>query len=215
MMEAWRISARVSAIKNVDYAKFINNQKPMLNQSWPIICKKSNSPDQSKPRSLVCYQLGLIAVNSAKGFTSNTPAWFRSFTRHKHSLVDGLVFGFLTDFALIVIVMMIACRDWSAGLVLLLPSAFPAVCVFGGMGWIHQFLQTRGWGDLFIDIGYVMAPSVALGVTVDDVVHFMLWFKKGIHRRHDTQASCGVGLSRLCSSDVSKLGRHRDWLGGI
>jgi hypothetical protein len=25
-----------------------------------------------------------------------------------------------------------------------------------------------------------MAPSVALGVTVDDVVHFMLWFRRGI-----------------------------------
>ena len=31
-----------------------------------------------------------------------------------------------------------------------------------------------------IDIGTVMAPSVALGVTVDDVVHFMLWFRRGI-----------------------------------
>jgi hypothetical protein len=35
-------------------------------------------------------------------------------------------------------------------------------------------------GNLFIDIGTVMAPSVALGVTVDDVVHFMLWFRRGI-----------------------------------
>mgnify|MGYP003578923988 CR=1 FL=1 len=25
-----------------------------------------------------------------------------------------------------------------------------------------------------------MAPCVALGVTVDDIVHFMLWFRKGI-----------------------------------
>jgi hypothetical protein len=33
---------------------------------------------------------------------------------------------------------------------------------------------------MLVDIGTVMAPSVALGVTVDDVVHFMLWFRKGI-----------------------------------
>jgi predicted RND superfamily exporter protein len=64
--------------------------------------------------------------------------------------------------------------------VLLLPAAFPAVLVFGGMGWGNSFLKTFGSGSLLIDIGTVMAPSVALGVTVDDVVHFMLWFRRGI-----------------------------------
>ncbi|MGC4001744.1 MAG: MMPL family transporter [Pirellulales bacterium] len=98
----------------------------------------------------------------------------------QHSLMDGLVWGFLSDFALIVVVMMIFCRDWSAGMVLLFPSAFPAVVVFGCFGWIHHLLTSTGSGNLFIDIGYVMAPAVALGVTVDDVVHFMLWYKNGI-----------------------------------
>jgi predicted RND superfamily exporter protein len=64
--------------------------------------------------------------------------------------------------------------------VLLLPAAFPAVVVFGGMGWGNSLLKTYDIGTLLIDIGTVMAPSVALGVTVDDVVHFMLWFRRGI-----------------------------------
>ena len=108
------------------------------------------------------------------------PVSYRWSTRLQHSLMGGLVIGFLTDFAIIVLVMMIACRDWSAGMVLLLPSAFPAVVVFGGMGWIHHTLTERSWGELFIDIGFVLAPCVALGVTVDDVVHYLLWFRKGI-----------------------------------
>jgi hypothetical protein len=95
---------------------------------------------------------------------------------------------------LIVIVMMIACRDWSAGIVLLLPSAFPAVIVFGAMGWLHHFLKSRGIGNLYIDIGYVMAPSVALGVTVDDVVHFMLWFRKGISEGMNRKESVELAL---------------------
>ena len=41
-------------------------------------------------------------------------------------------------------------------------------------------LKSLDAGTLLIDIGTVMAPSVALGVTVDDVVHFMLWFRRGI-----------------------------------
>ncbi|MDX1944961.1 MAG: hypothetical protein SFU86_06105, partial [Pirellulaceae bacterium] len=31
-----------------------------------------------------------------------------------------------------------------------------------------------------VDIGSVMTPCVALGVTVDDVIHFILWFRRGI-----------------------------------
>ena len=88
----------------------------------------------------------------------------------QHSLLNDLIFGFFTDFALIVIVMMLVCRDWAAGPVLLLPSAFPAIVIFGAFGWL----------GIPVDIGSVMAPAVALGVTVDDVVHFMLWFRKGI-----------------------------------
>jgi predicted RND superfamily exporter protein len=64
--------------------------------------------------------------------------------------------------------------------VLLLPAAFPALLVFGGMGWINATLKSLDAGNMLIDIGTVMAPSVALGVTVDDVVHFMLWFRRGI-----------------------------------
>jgi len=84
------------------------------------------------------------------------------------------------DFAIIVAVMIVLCRAASAGLVLLLPAAFPALMVFGGMGWGNAILKSLNAGNLLIDIGTVMAPSVALGVTVDDVVHFMLWFRRGI-----------------------------------
>jgi uncharacterized protein len=178
--EIWRISARVSALKNVDYAAFITELKKSVE---PVIAD---------------YLQELYGHGKVKNaLASAMPSWVdpRGFRdqihieytgvvpliyKAQHSLMDGLVWGFLTDFALIVAVMMIVCRDWSAGAVLLLPSAFPAIVVFGSMGWLHNTLQTMGWGALWIDIGYVMAPAVALGVTVDDVVHFMLWFQRGI-----------------------------------
>lgn len=211
--EVWRLSARVSALKNVDYARFIADLREHVE---PVISgyligrqedyiagleqKAASLPsDEQAPllARLETEQAKLRTWQMRETLAAALPTWlnrndFRGeidvqYTgvvplvyKAQHSLMDGLVFGFLTDFALIVIVMMIACRDWSAGIVLLLPSAFPAVIVFGTMGWIHHILQRNGTGYLFIDIGYVMAPSVALGVTVDDVVHFMLWFRKGI-----------------------------------
>ncbi len=155
--ELWRISARVSALKNVDYDKFIDTLQARVT---PLIEEAQAEGTQ---------EIRVV-------YTGVVPLVYKA----QRSLVTGLLIGFLTDFALIVAVMMIACRDWSAGAVLLFPCAFPAIVVFGAMGWIHFFLKRAGVGDLYIDIGYVMAPCVALGVTVDDVVHFMLWFRKGI-----------------------------------
>jgi hypothetical protein len=184
--ELWRISARVSALEDVDYADFIGKLKEAVN---PVI--EAYRDDGAK---------GIEVA-----YTGVVPLVYKA----QHSLMDGLVIGFLTDFALIVMVMMIACRDWSAGMVLLFPSAFPAVVVFGSMGWIHWYLVQNGLGDLYIDIGYVMAPCVALGVTVDDVVHFMLWFRKGIREglnRHQSVMLAYHGCARAMYQSWAVIG---------
>jgi uncharacterized protein len=155
--ELWRISARVSAIKEVDYALF---QRDLSTKIDPILAD--------------------LAARGVKGISVDYTGLVPLVYKAQHSLLDGLIFGFVTDFAIIVAVMVLLCRAASAGLVLLLPAAFPAIMVFGCMGWGNALLKSMDWGTLLIDIGTVMAPSVALGVTVDDVVHFMLWFRRGI-----------------------------------
>ncbi|MEI6240713.1 MAG: MMPL family transporter [Planctomycetia bacterium] len=155
--ELWRISARVSATKEVDYALFRRDLQAKID---PIIAGLEKD--------------GVTGIKVE--YTGLVPLVYKA----QHSLLDGLITGFITDFAIIVAVMVVLCRAASAGLVLLLPAAFPAVMVFGGMGWGNALLKWLGTGNMLIDIGTVMAPSVALGVTVDDVVHFMLWFRRGI-----------------------------------
>ena len=175
-----------SALKNVDYADFIDKLKEQVN---PVLAQYRSA--------------GANGIDVA--YTGVVPLVYKA----QHSLMGGLVVGFLTDFALIVAVMIIACRDWSAGMVLLFPSAFPAVVVFGAMGWIHSFLMQNGWGDLYIDIGYVMAPCVALGVTVDDVVHFMLWYRKGIREglnRHQSIMLAYHGCARAMYQSWGVIG---------
>ena len=155
--ELWRISARVSAIQEVDYALFKADLQRKID---PILARLG---DEGVPGVAVDYT-GLV------------PLVYKA----QHSLLENLKIGFIFDFAIIVVVMIVLCRAVSAGLVLLLPAAFPAILVFGGMGWGNALFKWFQTGNLFIDIGTVMAPSVALGVTVDDVVHFMLWFRRGI-----------------------------------
>jgi predicted RND superfamily exporter protein len=164
--ELWRISARVSAVKEVDYALFKTDLRKKID---PILARLASEGTSG------------VAVD----YTGLVPLVYKA----QHSLLDGLKIGFIWDFAIIVAVMVVICRAASAGLVLLLPAAFPAVMVFGGMGWIHSLLKSLDAGTMLVDIGTVMAPSVALGVTVDDVVHFMLWFRKGISDGLDRRES--------------------------
>ena len=164
--ELWRISARVSAVQEVDYALF-----------------KADLQREIAPILAALEEDGVEGVSI--DYTGLVPLVYKA----QHSLLDGLQIGFIWDFLIIVAVMILLCRAASAGFVLLLPAAFPAVCVFGGMGWGNALLKSFGTGNLLIDIGTVMAPSVALGVTVDDVVHFMLWFRRGISDGLDRKQS--------------------------
>jgi predicted RND superfamily exporter protein len=152
----WRISARVGALKNVDYAQFIS------------VLRREVEPIVDQEREQIAAQTGATEANQDIDviFTGLVPIVYKAQT----SLLDGLVVGFVSDLVLIILVMIIAVRSMSAGLLLTLTSIFPAAVVFGMMGWL----------GIIVDVGTVMTPAVALGVTVDDVVHFMLWYRRGI-----------------------------------
>ncbi|HUY31252.1 MAG TPA: MMPL family transporter [Pirellulales bacterium] len=145
--DLWRISARVGALKDVDFGDLLVAIKAHVDPA--IDAERAGGVE------------GLEVV-----YTGLVPLVYKA----QQSLLQGLIWGFISDFILITIVMMVAVRDWSAGLILALPSIFPAAVVFGVMGLM----------GIVVDIGTVMAPSVALGVTVDDVVHFMIQYRGGL-----------------------------------
>lgn len=90
--------------------------------------------------------------------------------RARRSMVDGLLHGLCTDVILIVAAIIVAMRSGWNGLLLMLTSLFPTLLVVGGLGWMQ----------IPINVGAVLAPCVALGVTVDDSIHFVVWFRRGI-----------------------------------
>jgi predicted RND superfamily exporter protein len=107
--------------------------------------------------------LGLSAV-----YTGAVPIIYKA----RRNLLDGLILGFGTDVLLVVVSIVVLMQNWSSGVLLFLTSVFPMTIVFGIMGWCE-------W---VVDIGSVMAPCVALGVSIDDAIHFLLCFGRGISR---------------------------------
>jgi predicted RND superfamily exporter protein len=97
--------------------------------------------------------------------TGTAPIVFKA----RQSLLEGMLFGLGTDVVLIVVGVVVLTRSLLTGLVMLLLSLFPTALVFGSMGLL----------GVVTDIGSAMTPCIAVGVTVDDVIHFVL-----CHRQH-------------------------------
>ena len=87
-------------------------------------------------------------------------------------LLSDLIWSFCTAFVLVSIAMVIVLRDLIGGLLSMLPNVIPAIFVFGIMG----------WADVVVDIGAMMTASAALGIAVDDTLHFVVWFRRALER---------------------------------
>jgi predicted RND superfamily exporter protein len=127
---------------------------------------------QQELRSHVEPVLADAKSNGTTGVTATFTGAIPIIYKARRSLLNGLAYGFGTDVLLVVVAVILLLRHWSNGLLMLLTSVFPMSICFGLMGWL----------GVVVDIGSVMTPCVALGVTIDDVIHFLLWFRRGIER---------------------------------
>ncbi len=144
--ELWRVSARVGALTDLDYGEFIHDIRRQVD---PVLAE---------------YRArGIDGVSVV--YTGLVPLIYKA----QRSMLDGLILGFVGDLILIGIAIICLMRDWSAGILLAIPSVFPMAIVFG----------TMGLAGIVVDVGTVLVPAVALGVTVDDAIHFMIWCRHG------------------------------------
>ncbi len=160
--ELWRVSARVAALTDTDYGEFVNDIRAAVDPVLEAWREKIVIDDPALASELGATK-GISAV-----YTGLVPLIYKA----QSSMLNGLILNFVGDLILIGVAMAFLVRNWSAGLLLMLPSLFPMAVIFGAMGW---------WG-VVIDVGTVMVPAVALGVTVDDAIHFMLWVRHGQER---------------------------------
>jgi len=147
--ELWRVSARVAALTGTDYGEFIKDIRAAVE---PVLAKQRAQ--------------GIEGVSAT--YTGLVPLIYKA----QGSMLNGLTLNFVGDLVLIGIAIVLLLREWSAGLLLMLPSLFPMAIAFGAMGFL----------GVVVDVGTIMVPAVALGVTVDDAIHFMLWCRHGQER---------------------------------
>jgi hypothetical protein len=84
------------------------------------------------------------------------------------ALLDDLGSSFTTAFLLITPVMMLIAKGIRAGLLIMVPNILPETLVFGMMAWF-------GYS---IDIAGILTASVAMGIAVNDTLHFVNWYSQ-------------------------------------
>jgi predicted RND superfamily exporter protein len=116
-----------------------------------------------------------IAGSPAAVYTGVVPIVYKA----QRSLLQSLISSSLWSFLTITPLMMLVSRSFSGGLVSMLPNVLPVVMVFGGMGWL----------GIDVDVGSMMTASIALGVAVDDTIHYLNWFREELDRTGDRKAA--------------------------
>ena len=160
--EYWRISTRVLGSKDIDYGRFTENIKKRLD--------------------VFLQEEGDSAKNVEPTLTGVVPLVFVA----QRELFNGLVKSFCLAFAMIALVMVFLLRSVSAGLLVMIPNVFPAMVIFG----------TMGWANLLVDVGAMMTASVALGIAVDDTLHYLTWFRRALDGGRSRRAAIVEAFSR-------------------
>ncbi|MCU0961615.1 MAG: MMPL family transporter [Pirellulaceae bacterium] len=107
----------------------------------------------------------------------------------QRTLLDSLVQSTFWSFITITPLMMLIARNIAGGLVAMLPNVLPVLVVFGAMGWM----------GINVDVGSMMTASVALGVAVDDTIHYLNWFREELDQTGDRKAAI-LAAYRHCAT---------------
>ncbi|MBN1911005.1 MAG: MMPL family transporter [Pirellulales bacterium] len=119
-------------------------------------------------------------------YTGLVPLVYKAQTQ----LLTGLFWSLIMAFGLIAVVMILVLRSLSAGVLSMIPNLFPVVVIFGMMGWL----------DILVDVGSMMTASVALGVAVDDTIHYLSWFRHAMDEGHDRKGAALYAYGRCATA---------------
>jgi predicted RND superfamily exporter protein len=144
--ELWRISTRVSTLGGVDYGELLGGL-------------------EQEVAALLATEQGQEPIQVEAKISGAVPLIYMA----QQQLLRDLIKSFLIAFLLIAIVLTVVVASPSAGLLAMIPNVFPALIVFGYLGWAGSS----------VDIGAMMTASAALGIAVDDTLHFLVWFRRG------------------------------------
>ena len=138
--------------------------------TWRVLAKVSATSDQDYGQLTRIVASATQSVIQAAPAEDKITAEFTGLSPVMHetqlALLTDLGYSFLSAFALITPMMMFIVRGVRGGLLIMLPNVLPVTIAFGCMGWC----------GFDLDIAGILTASIALGIAVDDTLHFTCWY---------------------------------------
>lgn len=203
--ELWRVSGRSYAGLGLDYQHVLSNLRRQID---PIL-HRAHRQDFPGVTVVYCGAVPLVQMAQDQMLSDLTSSFLVAF------VFIGIVMILLMLFMELPVLRRSASPATTARIVLrcipagacaMLPNILPGVVVLGGMG-LARFP---------IEIGSMMTASVALGIAVDDTLHFITWFRRGLGQgrsRREAVASayhrCGAAMiqtSLICGIGLLAFG---------
>jgi len=212
--ELWRVSARAYAGDSLDYSVLLED----LQKAVDPLLQRSVELGIGEVRAVYCGAVPLVQKAQEQMLLDLINSFLLAFVLITVMMIALALVGSGDEFFQATSgseVLLIFFRRVLAGLISMIPNVLPCVAVMGAMGLIGVSLE----------IGSIMTASVALGIAVDDTLHFITWFRRGLEtgmsRVHAvryayarcatamTQTSfvCGLGLLTFAFSDFVPISR--------
>lgn len=144
-------------------------------QAAVVLDARDHTFDPTRPRppapgrSSAALFAGRPAVSAV--YTGVLPIVYKA----QRTLLDNLIESTFWSLITITPLMMFIARGVLGGAVAMIPNVLPVLIIFGAMSWLN----------IEIDIGSMMSSSIALGVAVDDTIHYLTWFRWELDRSRD------------------------------
>ena len=185
--DLWRISLRVWALgeHDIDYAELIGKIQEDVNLMLASDqIKNIADPKGDNINSDAAKGLNIGGVDAV--YTGMVPLVYKT----QHALIEGLRWSLITAFITIALVFCVVLKSPIAGFIAMVPNVFPVMVVFGFMGW-------RG---ILVDVGTMMTASVALGVAVDNTMHYLTWFRDSVNHGLKPKYAALEGYERCATA---------------
>ena len=183
----WRVSARVAASQGQDYQRVLRDLEREVTATLQAAASQF-------PGATAAFSGGIPLVEKAQ-------------QQMLRDLINSFISAFLVIAAALVLMMLgwsfsellaarsaaerlgIVVRCLGSGLLAMLPNVFPCVAIFGVMGLL----------GIKVEVGTVMTATVAMGIAVDDTVHYITWFRRG-HAQGLSQGDAVRYAYRFCGT---------------
>ncbi len=104
-----------------------------------------------------------------------------------HHLVSGQVKSFFMTMAVIFIIMFALFLSFKVGLIAIVPNLFPIVINFGLMGWF----------GIELSMATSLIASIAIGLAVDDTIHYLVRFNREFHKDLDDKRALKETIAHI------------------